>query len=101
LEGLPWEARFQSGLAEKINGEILPEIRELRRAARFSTKNIARTIAAAGVVVTLNTLLPDLVADWVVGGGAVSLLEAIKKERARVQQTYLESSYSILLQVPR
>jgi hypothetical protein len=101
LEGMPWEPRFHSALVAKLESKIVPEINALRDAARFSPMNVARSMGTAGVVVALKMMLPKWVSEWVIGGTALPLVAAIKKERERVRQTYLESSFSILLQVPK
>jgi hypothetical protein len=101
LEGLPWEGRFQNALSKEITQSVIPEINALRKAARFSPSRIAREMFTAGVVISLQSFLPDLLADWVVGAQAYSLKEAILKEKERTREVYLENSFSLLLQVPR
>jgi hypothetical protein len=101
LEGMPWEDQYQRALSKEMTNSVIPEITALQKAAKISSSKIAKEMLTAGVVVALQSFIPSLLADWIVGAQAYSLKEAILNERDRIRQVYVESSFSLLLQVPR
>jgi hypothetical protein len=82
-----------------VHNRILPEVAELRKAAAFAPSRIAKRMATASALVSLKTLFPQLVADWVIGGGALAFVAAIQRERDRAAKARLESAFSFLIQV--
>lgn len=96
---LPWEPGFQEDLARIFRKRIRPEVEELRKATRVAPGRVARHIAVAGVVMTLQSLLPELVAQWLIGASSVSLVEAVRRERDRAEGARLESAWSLLLEM--
>ena len=48
---------------------------------------------------TLQSLIPELLAEWIVGGSAVLVAEGIRKEHARTEKVRLESAFSVFFQI--
>lgn len=94
----PWEPDFPREVMALIGKNVEPEVQGLREASRMS---LARVVAPAGVLLTMQGLFPDMVSQWVSKGTALAfLLQAFNRERQRTQQVRLTNAFSLLLQVP-
>lgn len=99
IECLPWEEKFEEEVRSAIDRVIKPRVQELNKEAKFSIANLAKNLAGTACVLTFQGVIPDFIEQLLLGFNAISLREAVLRERERVRQVRLENSLSALLEI--
>ena len=99
VKGHPWDSDFESQVKHVIKKQVIPVIEALKKDSKFKISNVATQMAGAATLVTLQSVLPETLAQWLIGAGAVSVKDAIQKEHDRVKSSLVDNSFGVLLEI--